>query len=290
MSSDVPASCCTLAPVKQNYTPKGEVVKVSDPFDGIHQTPRAPDRHACKKFTVNMGLGHGVMDTRMTDGIRLGDMNLYLTGSKGAKNAIVIHYDIFGDHENTRQVADILSTHGFRVAMPDLLRGDPWPTSQWPPESIEKVFGHILGVAPYEKVTADLTATIDYLKKEGSEKFGTVGFCWGGRNIGLLSGTGLFDAAALVHPGFFEPSELENAKNPIAFFPAMDDKSFQGHVDVLKKNPKFAPFVFQHHFTDVSHGFCASRSDFSDELIGKRANECIKEIHNFFTDVFAAKL
>ncbi|KAJ3204491.1 hypothetical protein HDU67_009490 [Dinochytrium kinnereticum] len=246
MSSDVPASCCSLPPVKQDYTPVGQDVKI-------------------------------------------GDMNVYVTGEKGSKNAIVIHYDIFGDHPNTRQVADILSSHGFRVAMPDLCRGDPWPAAKWPPESIEAVFGHILGVAPFEKVSADLTATVEFLKSEGSEKFGLVGFCWGGRNAGQLASGSLFSALALVHPGYFEPELVEKATAPMAFFPAMDDKDFGPHAEVLKKKA-FGPLVVHKRFDDVNHGFCASRSDFSNELVGKRANECIRDMHNFFTAALNSKL
>ncbi|KAJ3098211.1 hypothetical protein HDU97_004193 [Phlyctochytrium planicorne] len=248
MSVDVPASCCTLAPVKQNYTPKGKVIKI-------------------------------------------GDMNVYLTGNKGAENAVVIHYDIFGDHENTRQVADILSTHGFRIGMPDLLRGNPWSTNKWPPETMQEVFDHIYGTAPYAKVQTDLSATVEFLKGEGligstqtgCEKFGLVGFCWGGPNVGLISNTGLFSAAAVVHPAYFEPSDVENAKNPIIFFPAQDDKDFSAHVEILKKNAKFGSLVYQKRFDDVLHGFCSSRSNFNDELVGRRANECISLMHTYFT-------
>ncbi|KAI8850905.1 Alpha/Beta hydrolase protein [Chytridium lagenaria] len=237
MSSDVPASCCTLAPVKQDYTPTGEVAKI-------------------------------------------GDMNVYLTGSKGSKHAIVFHYDIFGDHPNTRRGYPFYPR--FPRCRPDLCRGDPWPTTVWPPESIEVVFKHILGVAPFEKVSADLTATVELLKAEGSERFGLVGFCWGGRNAGELISTPLFQAAAIVHPGYFEPELLEKANGPMAIFPAQGDKDFSPHVELLKKKP-FGNLVVHKRFDDVHHGFCASRSDFSDELIGKRANECIRDMHNFFT-------
>ncbi|KAJ3094467.1 hypothetical protein HDU96_001662 [Phlyctochytrium bullatum] len=245
MSSAVPASCCQLAPVKQNYTPVGETIKI-------------------------------------------GDMDVYLTGKKGAKNAIVIHYDIFGMHDNTKQVADILSTHGVRVAIPDLCRGDPWPTSKWPPEDMGAVFKHIFGVAPTEKVETDLKAALDYLKTEGSEKFGLIGFCWGGLNASVLMNNAYYQAAAVIHPAGFKVEALEKCVGPMAFFPAMDDADFTPHAEFLKT--KFGDLVVHKRFDDVPHGFCASRSNFDDELTGKRANECLDEVHKFFTNVFNSKL
>ncbi|KAJ3108623.1 hypothetical protein HDU97_000479 [Phlyctochytrium planicorne] len=213
-------------------------------------------------------------------------MDVYVTGKKGSKNALVIHYDIFGDHPCTRQVADILGLHGFRVAMPDLCRGNPWPANIWPPESKEQVFKHITGVAPYEKVLADLTTTVNFLKDEGSEKFGMIGLCWGGKNGGALSCTTLFHAVALVHPSLFDVSVLENTIVPLAFLPASNDADFLPHFEAMKSKA-FADLVIHKRYTDVPHGFCGARADFADEVNVKRTNECIRDMHDFFLKAFA---
>ncbi|KAI9358338.1 Alpha/Beta hydrolase protein [Zopfochytrium polystomum] len=242
MASTAP-SCCTLAPVHQGYTSKGEVITLPGT-----------------------------------------DLKVYLTGPKGAKNAIIFNYDIFGDHPNTRQVADILGTHNFRVAVPDLLHGDPWPTSPWPPASFDEVFKHIFSVAPYDRVVKEVGATREYLKTvEGAEKFGLVGFCWGGRNVALLTQDPVFSAAALVHPGAVSEAEAEKVSAPLLVMPAKDDsvEVFEKLVAVVRAKP-FGDRVEYHRFDDVPHGFCASRSDFSDPLMAKRANEAIAKMHDFF--------
>ncbi|KAJ3314358.1 hypothetical protein HDU76_002419 [Blyttiomyces sp. JEL0837] len=241
-------SCCTLAPVHQPYTSKGEVVKV-------------------------------------------GDLSIYVTGPKGAKNAIIFNYDIFGDHPNTRQVADLLATHNFRVAIPDLCYGDPWPASQWPPESIEKVFGHIGKVAPFDNVKRDIKETQKYLQSEGSEHFGLVGFCWGGRNVALLTEDASYEAGAIVHPGPVTPEQADKVQAPLLIMPAMDDDKamFEKVYEILKTKSFGDRAVFK-YFDDVPHGFCASRSDFTKELTAKRANEAIKEMHDFFVKNLGARL
>ncbi|KAJ3099944.1 hypothetical protein HDU96_010503 [Phlyctochytrium bullatum] len=218
---------------------------------------------------------------------KIGDMNVYLTGVKGSKNAIVFHYDIFGDHINTRHVADILASHGYRVAVPDLLLGDPWPLSNFPPPTPKDLWDHILGKAPFESVEKHLKATAQLLKDEGSEKLGIVGFCWGGVNSSKLLSEGIYAGAALVHTGKFDPAVLETSTAPVAFFPAKDDPDFTPHAEVLRKKP-FGKHVVVKRFDDVIHGFCAARADFNDELGAKRCLECIHDINAFFTGVFAA--
>ncbi|KAI9312999.1 Alpha/Beta hydrolase protein [Zopfochytrium polystomum] len=243
MASIAP-SCCTLAPVYQGYTSKGEVVTLPGT-----------------------------------------DMDVYLTGPKGAKSAIIFNYDIFGDHPNTRQVADILATHGFRVAMPDLLHKDPY-RGPWPPESFAAVHKHIVSVAPYERVVTDINATRDYLRTiEGAEKFGLVGFCWGGRNAALLTQDPSFSAAALIHPGAVTEDEATKVAAPILVVLGCDDpvEPFDAVVRVLRAKP-FGDKLLYERFDDVPHGFGASRSDFSNPVWAKRANQVIGMMHAFFVE------
>ncbi|KAJ3409876.1 hypothetical protein HDV05_004176 [Chytridiales sp. JEL 0842] len=239
MASTAP-SCCTLAPVRADYTPKGETVKI-------------------------------------------GDLDVYLTGSKGAKNSIIINYDIFGMHINVQQVADILSTHGFRVAMPDLFRGNPYPLANFPPKDFSQIWTHVGAQAPFERVKGDIKATQEYLKKEGCANFGLVGFCWGGRNVALLTQDPVFKAGAIVHPGNVTPEEAALVQAPLLVMPAQDDKAevFDKVVEILRTKP-FGSKVVHRRFDDVPHGFCASRSDFGNELMAKRANEAIEEMNKFF--------
>lgn len=65
----------------------------------------------------------------------LGDMQIYETGNSSSNRVLISVYDIFGFHENTKQVADILAAEGgYRIVMPDYFRGTPFDVNNWPPK------------------------------------------------------------------------------------------------------------------------------------------------------------
>ncbi|KAI8608438.1 Alpha/Beta hydrolase protein [Chytriomyces sp. MP71] len=214
--------------------------------------------------------------------VKIGPLDVYVVGPKGAKNAIIVNYDIFGDHPCTRQVLDILSTHGFRVAMPDLCHGDPWPVDVWPPAGgFGEVIAHINKNANYESIQKDMAATREYLRSEGSQHFGIIGFCWGAIMVSKLSTDPAYEAVVCAHPGAIPLDVAAAIKAPVLLLPAKDDpkESFDPVFEVVVKNH---PTSKQVRFDDVHHGFLAARADFSNELLAKRANEGIKLIHDFF--------
>ncbi|KAJ3028432.1 UNVERIFIED_CONTAM: hypothetical protein HDU68_001658 [Siphonaria sp. JEL0065] len=219
--------------------------------------------------------------------VTLGDLNVYIVGEKG-NNAILINYDIFGDHINTRRVADLLSSHGFRVALPDLCRGNPWPGSIWPPPGgFPQVMEHIRKNASFPSVERDMKTTREYLATEGFQSFGLVGFCWGGVNVALLSQDSAYKAGAIIHSGAFSLEDAAKVSSPLLIMPAGDDarEIFDPIFEVVvKKNPASK----MRRFDDVHHGFCASRfgsssiKDSSADLVIQRANEAVEEAANFF--------
>ncbi|KAJ3082661.1 hypothetical protein HDU99_002004 [Rhizoclosmatium hyalinum] len=214
--------------------------------------------------------------------IKVGDLDVYVVGPKGSSRAILVNYDIFGDHPCTRQVCDILSTQGFRVAMPDLCRGDPWPANIWPPPNgFPEVLQHIQKNASFPEIQKNMKATQEFLRSEGSSHFGLIGYCWGGYMVALLSQDPVYEAGAIVHPAAFPLEEAAKVSCPLLILPARDDakETFDAIFDVVvKKNPASK----QRRFDDVHHGFCAARADFSDALNAQRANEAIEEMSHFF--------
>ncbi|KAJ3113732.1 hypothetical protein HK100_001894 [Physocladia obscura] len=213
--------------------------------------------------------------------IKIGGLDVYIVGPKGSKNAVLVNYDIFG--LQTKQVCDILSSRGYRVAMPDLCRGDPWPIAQWPPAGgFGEVMAHISKNATVESVRADMAATRAFLKTEGSVSFGILGFCWGGRIVSLISDEPEYAAIALAHPVAVSLEDAAKISAPMLCLPAQDDDkaTFEAIFEVVHKNH---PSSKIRRFDDVPHGFAAARGDFGDPLMAKRANEAIAEIDDFFT-------
>ena len=61
-------------------------------------------------------------------------MKVYETGRKNNGRVIIVVYDIFGYHPNTKQVADKVAELGdFRLVMPDFYRSVPWDEKNFPP-------------------------------------------------------------------------------------------------------------------------------------------------------------
>lgn len=57
--------------------------------------------------------------------IDIGDLPVYETIPNNSKKLLICVYDIFGVHENIRQVSETLALAGFRVVIPDFFRGKP---------------------------------------------------------------------------------------------------------------------------------------------------------------------
>ena len=56
------------------------------------------------------------------------DFETYISRPSGpTKQGVIVGYDIFGFHPNTKQLCDKLASQGFLVVMPDHFRGKPWP-------------------------------------------------------------------------------------------------------------------------------------------------------------------
>ncbi|CAG7730099.1 unnamed protein product, partial [Allacma fusca] len=66
---------------------------------------------------------------------KIGDMDIYESPYNSSSSQVLIFvYDIFGFHNNTKQVSDILAAEGnFRIVMPDYFRGQPFPSENFPP-------------------------------------------------------------------------------------------------------------------------------------------------------------
>ena len=160
--SQVSKACCSIPPVKTDYQPKGSMEKVAG-FDS------------------------------------------YVVGPADSKNVLVCVYDIFGSWDTTTQCADLLSeSMKIKVVMPDFLRNKPWPITSFPPsnEEEQKKFQEWFStVASVPDAKKDVEAVAQELKKNGAEKLGLYGLCWGGKITSLAGYEGtLFSGVAIVHP------------------------------------------------------------------------------------------
>ncbi|KAJ1564435.1 hypothetical protein HK096_008005 [Nowakowskiella sp. JEL0078] len=184
--------------------------------------------------------------------IYIDGQQVYITGEKG-KPALIVIFDIFGFHVSTEQVADLFASQGFRVAMPDLFRGNPWPlgrTIDYP-----ALVAHLNEFAPIERVSHDTANLIKVLKDEGSSKFVVIGFCWGGSvAIKLAIGNPEISAVASAHPSFLSVELVKDLNVPLCLIPSKDDADQTPFINALKEK-SFASLNHHVRFDDVHHGF-----------------------------------
>lgn len=138
-------------------------------------------------------------------------------------------------------------------------------------------------------MTADVERVQNALKEQGVEVGTLVGFCWGAKiAIQLTSTHPFFAGVSLIHPSFVDVKDAEKAGAPVLALPSKDEPDMTEYMNVLAKKP-FGSQCKHVRFEDQSHGFCAARGDYKDELNAKRANEAIRLTADFFNECFKSK-
>lgn len=65
----------------------------------------------------------------------IGNLTVYESDNRAAQRLLIAVHDIFGMHENIKQIADeIGNLYNFRVIVPDFFHGFPWDLDRFPPE------------------------------------------------------------------------------------------------------------------------------------------------------------
>ncbi|KAJ2161844.1 hypothetical protein GGF46_001152 [Coemansia sp. RSA 552] len=217
---------------------------------------------------------------------KVGDLDVYLAGSKASKRGLIVNYDVFGFHANVIQLCDILGEMGYYVVLPDLLRGKPLTEADLGKPDLFVNFCQNEGSWAANK--ASYIAVRDYLKQSGVSSVGIIGFCWGGKLIvsaldeldGLVGG-------AIVHPAPIPEGDIGKVKAPLMILPSKDEADFTGEFNTLKDKPFFSQ-CYMERFDDMFHGFCGARGDWANAEQAKRANDAIKLLVDFFNKLTSA--
>lgn len=249
--SQVSKACCSIPPVKTDYQPKGSMEKVAG-FDS------------------------------------------YVVGPADSKNVLVCVYDIFGFWDTTKQCADLLSdSMKVKVVMPDFLRNKPWPIASFPPSNEEenKKFQEWFStVASVPDAKKDVEVVAQELKKNGADKLGLYGFCWGGKITSLAGYEGtLYSGVAIVHPAMVNGEDSKGLTVPVAFFPSKDeprDESDKYWENFQKSHPELVEKSMYHYYDNMFHGFGSARANLKDEANRVAAEDLYKRLANFFCGVF----
>jgi len=216
-----------------------------------------------------------------------GGLQMYTTGPKDARIALVGIYDIYGFHNNTFQGADVLAKEtGYRIVLPDFFRGQGWDVNNVPPrEGRPALDAHIQKVGAIEIVLADLVHVTEHLNRDGATSIGGYGFCWGAKKLTQAEDAGLhlFNALAFVHPSFKQKGDAIHLSVPCALVPSQgEDQEIMNDFWSTVQSKPFANKCVRKDFLDVPHGFCAARANWADPLMAKRANQAYQILASFF--------
>jgi len=138
---------------------------------------------------------------------KLGDLDVYITGSPTATKGIIAIYDIFGITSQTLQGADIISaTLDAIVVLPDFFKGEAMKPDWQAADTEEKkqAIAKFRARAEFPgNIAALLKTTVEAKEKYPSvTAWGTYGLCWGGKVVALASGEGTpLKATGQTHPG-----------------------------------------------------------------------------------------
>ncbi|KAG1057652.1 hypothetical protein G6F43_000508 [Rhizopus delemar] len=216
----------------------------------------------------------------------IGDLPMYTVGPKDAKKAVLVIYDIYAMHNNTKQFCDILAKHcGWRVVMPDFFRGDD---AHGKMDSTDTLLAWLGKVGTIEIIAPQIERVQNHLKEQGVVAATLVGFCWGAKiAVQITSQLPFFVGASMIHPSFVDVKDAESAGAPILALPSKDEPDMTEYFEILSKKP-FGSLCEHYRFDDMVHGFCAARGDYDNEENRKRATEAIQLTVNFFSKCFNA--
>jgi carboxymethylenebutenolidase len=196
----------------------------------------------------------------------------------GPYPGLVVVLEAFGLNGNIRSLADRFAAEGFAVISPNLYFREPNNVVGYDdlPGAIK-----LMGSLTDDRIAGDMTAAINFLKAQQGvkPKFGTTGFCMGGR-VAFLAAVRNGDVYASApfygggmtragQPGGKAPvDDAANLKGPVlayfggkdAFIPVTEVDKFR---DALNKAGKPAEVVL---YADADHGFmCDERPSYHPE-------------------------
>jgi len=210
---------------------------------------------------------------------KIAGIDCYIATPKGdyAKDKVVLFLtDVYGPQlVNAQLLADSFASNGLKVVVPDLFDGDSWPadtlTGTAPGFNVQAWFPK----HGSDQVRKAIDPVIEALKADGVTRFGTTGYCFGGRYVFDLAFENVSHVSVAAHPSLLKiPDDLEKyrttAKAPILINTCTTDTQMdhdaQAKADEILGGGKFAPGYVREYFDGCTHGF-AIRGDLSDPKV-----------------------
>ncbi|KAI5970003.1 hypothetical protein CANMA_000943 [Candida margitis] len=208
-------------------------------------------------------------------------LDTYTVGDDSDK-VIVILTDVYGNHfNNVMLIADAIAKNGYKVLIPDILKGDP-----------AKQGGDLQGWLKNHSLEITepiVNGFLDKVKNELKPKFlGAIGYCFGAKYVVRnLTQSGPLDAGAIAHPSFVTIEEVKAIKTPLIISASETDPIF---TPELRKQTEDALADLDDVryeitlFSGTVHGY-AVRGDISNPIVKYAKEKTLNDQLYFFWSV-----
>lgn len=231
-----------------------------------------PPGKCCAETNFHDGSAQGKLET-------VYGLDTYVVGNSDSR-FIVIATDIFGhEYNNVRLIADQWAKVGYKVYVPDILKGDAFN----PGDDLGK---WIQSHTP-EVTTPIYGGFVSKLREEvGKSAFiGSIGYCFGAKYVVQESAAnGNLDAAAIAHPSFVSIEEVAEIKKPIIISAAETDSIFTVELR-HQTEAKLAEIKARYEITlfgGVEHGY-AVRGDVTNPVVKYAAEKTLNDQIGWFS-------
>jgi carboxymethylenebutenolidase len=185
------------------------------------------------------------------------------------KAGLLVIQEAFGITAHMKRVCDRFAKEGYLVISPELFHRTAPAGFTLGYDNFDLIKPHTNALTP-AGMELDVKAAYGWLKDNGVQKIGSVGYCMGGR-VSFLANSTLPLSAAVSYYGRIAPEFLDRAKDqhgPLILFWGGADKGIPVETartvaDALKAAGK----PFSHvEFSEAQHGFnCDDRPSFHPE-------------------------
>ena len=175
---------------------------------------------------------------------------------------VVVIHEIFGLTDWIRAVADQFAAEGFIAIAPDLLSGHGADGGGTPADRQQAVA--LVRSLRVEDTTRRLSAVARYglSLPASSDKFGAVGFCWGGStSFNFAANEGDLDAAIVYYGSSPSRAMLGRVEAPVLGLYGGDDARVNATIpDAMREMRRLGKFYEPHQFAGAGHGFLRQQS------------------------------
>ena len=178
-----------------------------------------------------------------------------------AKSGIVMIHEWWGLNDNVKQMAEKLASHGYVVLAVDLYNGQAATTPEMA-GSLIKSYDSNVGIQLMQDSS-------EYLKSQGAQKIGSIGWCFGGRQS-LNFAMSVDNDATVIYYGQpeLDPTKLASIKSPILGIYGKEDTGIP-EQNVLEFKATLDELNIQnqiHIYDGVGHAFAnPSNKNYSAE-------------------------